>query len=85
MDSITVKVLFQFILFPVSCVVTFDCLVTLSNFSSPQYRPRHRRCFIKKAVLKSFAIFTGNTDVVAFRPAALLKRGSNTCVFLGIL
>ena len=48
---------------------------------------------IKKAARKNFAIFTGKTCVracflvklQAFRPATLLKRDSNTGVFLRIL
>ena len=54
------------------------------------YKSSHRRCYIKKAVLKNFAIFTGKRlcwglfliKLQAVRPAALLKRHSNTCVFL---
>ena len=40
-------------------------------------RSSHRSCSVKKSVLKKFANFTGN-----FRPATLLKRDSNTGVFL---
>ena len=56
-------------------------------------RSSHQRCSIEKAVLKSFVIFTGKylrwsfllIDLQASRPAALLKRDSNTGVFLWIL
>ena len=45
---------------------------------------------VEKAVLKNFAIFTGKhlrwsvllIDLQASRPATLLKRDSNTCIFL---
>ena len=36
----------------------------------------------KKANLKNLAIFAGNTCLGAFRPTTLLKRDSNTGVFL---
>ena len=39
----------------------------------------HRKYFVKKGVLKNFAIFT---DSKALRPANLLKRDSNTGDFL---
>ena len=49
-------------------------------------RSSHQRCSIEKAVLKNFAIFTGKhlcwslllIDLRALRPAAFLKRDSNT-------
>ena len=49
--------------------------------------------FIKKAALKNFAIFTGKQlcwslflmKLQAFRPASLLKKGSNTGPFVCIL
>ena len=52
-----------------------------------------QKVFHKKAVLKNFVIFTGNTCVgisflikmLAFRHEALLKRDSNRGVFLRIL
>ena len=39
----------------------------------------HRKCFVKKRVLKNFENFTRKQ---AFRPAPLLKRDSNTGLFL---
>ena len=53
----------------------------------------HRRCSIKKAVLKNFAIFTEKhlcwslflIKLQARSPATLFKRDSNTGVFLWIL
>ena len=56
-------------------------------------RSSHRRSSIKITVLKNFAIFTGKhlcwslslKKSKAFRPAALLKRDSNTgCLFVNI-
>ena len=49
-----------------------------------------QKVFHKKAVLKNFAIFTGrhlcrDLRFNKNRPAALLKRDSNTCAFLQIL
>ena len=89
-DTITVKWPFQFLPSSVASVVTFDYLN--DYFSIPQYRSSQRRCSRKKAVLKSFPVFTekdlcGSLFLVklqAFRPAAVLKRDSNTDVFLGI-
>ena len=53
------------------------------------YRSSHKRCFTEKAVLKNFAIFTEKHPGVrlfkksqAFKQATLLKRDSNTGVFL---
>ena len=54
-------------------------------------RSSHRKCSIKKAALKDFAIFKGKHLcwslflIKAFRPAILLKRNSNTGVLLRIL
>ena len=56
-------------------------------------RSSHRRCSLKKAVLKNFALFRGKylswslflIMLQAMRPAPLLKRDSNTGVFLRIL
>ena len=56
-------------------------------------RSRHHKCSIEKAVLKSFAIFTGKylceslllIEFRALRHANILKRDSNTGVFLQIL
>ena len=53
----------------------------------------HRRCFVKKTVLKNFAIFTGEhlcwsvflIKLLVFSPATLIKRNSDTGVFLWIL
>ena len=42
----------------------------------------HRRCSIKKAVLKNFAVFTGKTIFVGVSSSTLLKRDSNTGVLL---
>ena len=36
----------------------------------------------EKVVLKDFANFTGKTCITAFKPTTLLKRDSNTGVFL---
>ena len=57
------------------------------------YRSGHRRWFIKKSILKNFAIFSGKNlcwslfliKLQVFRSATLLKRYSNTGVFLLIL
>ena len=55
-------------------------------------RSSHRRCSVKKDVLKRFANFTKHPcwslfliKLHAFRPATLLKRDSNTGVLLWIL
>ena len=53
-------------------------------------RSSHRRCSVKKAVLKNFTIFTGKHQcwspflkkLQPLRPGTLLKRDSNTGVFL---
>ena len=66
--------------------VLFTFVVTL-------FRSSHRRCFIKKAVLKNFAIFTWKHLCLSlcliklhpFRSVTLLKRNSNSCVFLCLL
>ena len=50
----------------------------------------HRRCSVKQGVLKSFVNFTGKhlcwslylITLQVFRPATLIKRDSNTRVFL---
>ena len=52
----------------------------------------HQRDSVKKGVLKNFAVFTGKhlcwslflKKLQAWRPATLLKRGSNTGVFLWV-
>ena len=57
------------------------------------YKSSHRRCSTQKAVLKSFAIFTGKhlcwspflIKLPALSRATLLKRDSNTAIFLWIL
>ena len=59
----------------------------------PATRSSRSQMFFKKAVFKNFAIFTGKhmcwilfvTKFLAFRAATLLKRDSNTDVFLWIL
>ena len=64
-----------------------------SPMESGNNRSSLRSCFIKKIVLKNFAIFTGNhlwwslflTKLQAIRPTTLLERDSNTGVYLGIL
>ena len=43
------------------------------------FRSSHRTCFMKKAAIKNFAIFTGKWQ--ACRPATLLKTDSNTVFF----
>ena len=58
-----------------------------------KFRDSHQRWSIEKAVLKSFAIFTGKhlcwslflIKLHAFRPATLLKRDSYIGVFLLLL
>ena len=53
-------------------------------------RSSHWRCSVKKGVLKNFANFTGKylcwslflINLQALRSATLLKRNSNTAVFL---
>ena len=57
------------------------------------YRSSHQSCSIKEAALKNFAIFAGkhlfwslfSMKLQAWKPATLLKRDSNTFVFLWIL
>ena len=57
------------------------------------FKSSHQRCYIKRGVLKNFAIFTGKylccslflIKLQARRLATLLKRDSNTDVFLRIL
>ena len=57
------------------------------------YRNSHQRCSVKKAALKNFATFAGkhpcwslfSMKLQAWKPATLLKRDSNTFVFLWIL
>ena len=56
-------------------------------------RKSHRKCSLKKGFLKNFAIFTGKHLCWSFflikfqgcSPATLLKRDSNTYVFLWML
>ena len=38
------------------------------------FRRGHRRCFIKKSILKNFAKFTGKHQLLCIRPATLLKK-----------
>ena len=67
---------------------SFFCSSVQVNFFL-QYRSSYRRCSIKKAVLKNFAIFTGKhlcwglflIKLQVSRPATLLKRDSNTGKF----
>ena len=59
--------------------------LTWTKFSL--FRSNHRRCSVKKGVLKNFANFTGkhlrwSLSLIKLRPATLLKRDSNTGVFL---
>ena len=57
---------------------------------STNIRSSHRRCSVKKGVFKNFPNFTGKhlcqslflIKLQAFRQAILLKRGSNTGLFL---
>ena len=66
----------------------FDFLKTSNN--RILFRSSHRRSSVKKGVLKNFANFTGkhlcrSVSVITlqpFRPATLLRRDSNTAVFL---
>ena len=48
------------------------------------FRSSHRRCSIKKVVLKKFANFTGKTSVLEslFKACNLFKRDSKAGVFL---
>ena len=56
-------------------------------------RSSHWRCFVKKGVLKNFTKLTAKylcwslffNKVAKLRPATLLKRDSNTVIFLWIL
>ena len=69
------------------------CSTLSSSSLSSRYKSRHRRCSIQKTVLKKFATFTGKhlcwshflIKLLIWRPATLLKRESNTGVFLWIL
>ena len=45
-------------------------------------RSSRTQMFFKSGVTNNFAIFKGNTCVGAFGPVTLLKRDSNTGVFL---
>ena len=62
-------------------------------WQDPKYRSTHSRMFLKTDVPKNFAIFTGKylcwsfflINLLAWKPATLLKRNSNTGVFLWIL
>ena len=64
--------------------------IMLMSQTLSHLRSSHRRSSIKKTVLKNFTIFTGKRlcssllliRLQAFRPAASLKRDSNTGVFL---
>ena len=52
------------------------------------FRNSHHGYFIKKAILQNFAIFTGKHlywSLRSMRTATLLKRDSNTGIFLWIL
>ena len=42
----------------------------------------HRRCSVRKDVLRNFAKFTGKHLCQGLKPATLLKRDSGTGVFL---
>ena len=65
----------------------------LRKFVFTLFRSSHRRCFIKKAVLKNFAIFSWKhlcwslilIKLQGFSSATLSKRDSNTGVFLWLL
>ena len=74
-----------------------ECYATMLGFAKPgkmfdtgKHRSSHLRCFIKINASKNFAIFTGKhlcwslflIKLQAFRPTTLLKKGSNTSVFL---
>ena len=56
--------------------------LTLENFQVFLHRSRHRRCSVKKDVLRNFAKFTGKhlrqslffKKIAALRPATLLKK-----------
>ena len=70
----------------------FSSWEILRNYSTI-FRSSHQRCSIKKAILKYFVIFTGKhlcrglllIKLKAIRCVALLKRDSNTDIFLHIL
>ena len=72
----------------------FEKLISIHlNKKTPIFRSSHQRCSIK-AVLKNFAIFTTRKHLwwslfliklQTLRPGTLLKRDSNTGVFLWIL
>ena len=83
-----------------SCQIAFGSkrkliiLMGTKIFSSiPKFQKQPPEVFCKKAILKNFTIFTGKPlcwilfliKLQAFRPANLLKRDSNTRVFLRIL
>ena len=57
----------------------------LANVLCTRIKSSHRRFSIKKAVLKNFAIFTGKHQCWSLFLVKLLKRDSNTGVFLSIL
>ena len=68
-------------------------LISIRKLRKKLYRSSHKRCSIKKGVLKNFAILTGKhlcwslflIKLQAWRSATLLKRDSSTGIFLWIL
>ena len=68
---------------------TLFCFVPNKKKYQP-YRSSHRRCSVKKGALKNFAIFTEKhlcwnlflIKLQDWRPTTLLKRDSNTGVYL---
>ena len=78
-----VFVLFSF--FNVTCISSSHIKMFMIMFmEKAQGRSSHRRCSVKKGVLKKFRKIHRKTPVlgVIFKPATLLKSDSNTGVFL---
>ena len=85
--TIASRALLHFLFLTMS--VKFDH--TISNLQN--WRSSHRRCSIKKDIIKDFAKFTGKhlrwsiffNKVESLKPETLLKRDSNPGAFLWIL
>ena len=68
----------------------FSCAFGRKIFSQKSFRSNNRKCSAKKSILKNFPNFTGKhlcwslflINLQTFKPATLLKRDSNTSVFM---
>ena len=96
---VLVPLLLNFKPFSAASIVDWTSKILLDRFYQKERLQRftltssHRRCSVTKAVLKNFAIFTGKhlcwslffIKLQLWSPAILLKRDSNTGLFLWIL